>query len=78
MLDPSERVMSALRRSPSTRKISVTIPARTASAREVPYESANLKYSASTGGKDSRTVVKEFIRTLAAKTSRGLMGEVNT
>ncbi len=36
MLDPSDRVMSALRRRPITRKIRVTAPARAASRSEVP------------------------------------------
>jgi hypothetical protein len=36
MLDPSERVMSALRRSPITRNVNVTAPARAASKSDVP------------------------------------------
>ena len=70
--------MSALRNRPITKNMRVTSPARTAAASGVPKDSANLRYRTKIGGNERSTVVTEFISTFAAKTSRGLTGEVKT
>ena len=71
--------MSALRKRPMTKKASVTIPARTAESSGRPVGLGEPEdRRAKTGGNDRRTVVTEFISTFAAKTSRGLTGDVKT
>src|SRR5207245_11473961 len=78
ILELRESVISALKKRPRTKKVSVAIPAKTAAKREVPYEAASRRYSTRMGGKDRTTVVNEFISTFAAKISLGFTGDVKT